>query len=131
MDAVKSDLLQASASAPASHQTQTYCAREGDAVKDRSGELWRFYVGCDGAERVYLVRESAEGVSHWLPMSLSAAGGMWELQHRVGPGHYRFRYYTVEGSLFINCGSDGLVAQLLSERDPAVIMEPLLYAASA
>ncbi len=100
-------------------------------MKSKTGELWRFNVNCGRAERVYLVRESAEGVSHWLPMSGPQDDGTWQLLHRVGPGHYRFRYYTAEGTLFINCGSDGLTAECLSDRDPAVRVEPLHYAATA
>ena len=87
-----------------------------------------------GAESVYLVQESAEGVSSWLPMSPAKNTGKWELRHSVGQGHFRFRYYTAEGSLFINCGSAGLDARRVSPPDPSVIIDPLdevEYAATA
>lgn len=79
------------------------------------------------------MQESSEGVSSWLPMN-PVSQGKWELRHPVGPGHYRFRYYTAEGSLFINCGSTGLTAKRVSSPDPAVVIEPLeatSYAATA
>lgn len=116
------------ANSPRHHDTPTHVSRHsrtiGDTDQATRGETWRFEVEHQRAESVYLVQESAEGVSSWLPMR-AVSPGNWELRHCVDRGHYRFRYYTAEGSLFINCGSIGLVAQRVSDIDSAVIIEPL------
>ena len=92
---------------------------------EQAGELWHFQVHCGPpAERVYLVKESLDGVSTWLEMRRGDVD-RWELTDHLTEGRYRFRYYTVEGSVFINGGTAGLRARRLSGVDHGVRVETL------
>jgi hypothetical protein len=91
---------------------------------EQTGELWHFSVRSGPAERVYLVKESLDGVSTWLEMRRLDVD-RWELTDRLTKGQYRFRYYTVEGSVFINGGTTGLRARRLSGEDADVHVEAL------
>ncbi len=96
-------------------------------MKEISGELWLFSVDCPQADRVFLVADSIEGFSTWYEMNKSD-GGNWEMTHQLNPGRYRFRYYSVEGDTFLNCGTYGLAARRVKGYHPQVevdAMEPL------
>ena len=99
-------------------------------MREHAGEWWQFTVDQVDAERLYLVKESHDGGSNWLEMR-RAAPGQWELIERLTTGRYRFRYYTVEGSVFINAGTTGLGARRVAGDDPSITVEAAEAAAPA
>lgn len=89
-----------------------------------NGELWRFEAQCAGAEKVYLVRESDNGASAWIEMQ-PLGRGLWEVEHRLPAGHYRFRYFRAEGTTFLNCGNHGLTGERITDGSGQVFVESL------
>lgn len=87
------------------------------------GETWRFEVTDSHAERVYLVREAQDGGSCWITMQ-AQTGGRWSTTAELGPGRYRFRYFTAEGEAYYNGGTFGLRGQRVDAADPLVSVEP-------
>ncbi|QQE11566.1 hypothetical protein JD969_19090 [Planctomycetota bacterium] len=96
-----------------------------------SGETWDFHVRCyDPVDQVFLVHETADGVTSWIPMN-SFKHGAWSIRMHLVAGWYRFKYYTATGSTYFNCGTHGLMRELISGVDNDVIIEPFAEAASA
>lgn len=94
------------------------------------GETWRFSVECQGADRVYLVREGAGGASAWFEMNATGQG-QWACEHHLTAGNYRFRYFRNDGTTYVNCGAYGLTGERLNGSDPGVRVESLRLAATA
>jgi hypothetical protein len=89
-----------------------------------TGEVWKFIAHCPQAEQVYLVKERVGQRSQWLAMH-NADDQQWELEDHLDPGHYRFRYFAVEGRTYFNCGSSDLTAFRVRGQDASVHIEPL------
>jgi hypothetical protein len=89
---------------------------------EEAGERWKFLARCPQAEQVYLVKERIGGESQWLPMEL-AGDCQWQVVSDLAPGHYRFRYFVVEGRTFFNCGNADLTAFRVAGHDPQVRVE--------
>ena len=96
-----------------------------------SGETWNFQVRCyELVDQVFLVRETSDGVTSWVPMN-SIEKGLWSIKMHLVAGWYRFKYYTATGSTYFNCGTHGLARELISCVDKNVFIEPFAETSSA
>ena len=89
-----------------------------------TGETWRFSIASPRADRAFLVQRCGEGVSRWIEMAQDLPG-QFSVVHDLAPGHHRFHYFVVEGGAYLNCGTEGLYADRLSDPDPRVLIAPL------
>ncbi len=89
-----------------------------------------FTVNSPRSERAFLVQRTAGGTSIWHEMSRHGQGGFL-LEQSLTPGRHRFHYFISEGKTYINCGTEGLNGSRVSERDPAVEVEPFAMALTA
>ncbi len=89
---------------------------------------WRFSVRCPQADQVMLVTEDASGFSSWRPMAATRDRvGTWQLDLPEAGIAGPVRYYSVEGSAVLNCGTAGLSATRIAAGN--TVTQPL--AASA
>jgi len=96
------------------------------------GEAWRFTVRPGQAQRVYLVVDGDQMPSRWIEMQpVPAEAGLWDVETRLVPDHYRMRYFIAENGTFLNCGSAGLEGTCLSTAPSQVIVEAVVHAKSA
>ncbi|QDU33483.1 hypothetical protein KS4_15330 [Poriferisphaera corsica] len=104
---------------------------KGVGMQRNQGETWDFQVHChEPVDQIFLVSETADGTSAWIPMVFESRG-LWSIRMHLAAGWYRFKYYTASGSTYFNCGSYGLIRTLISDRDHDVTIEPFSNAASA
>ncbi|MEO0514927.1 MAG: hypothetical protein AAF086_06485 [Planctomycetota bacterium] len=76
-----------------------------------SAMAWRFTVRCPQADQVMLVTDDASGFSSWRPMTATHdRAGTWQLDLPESGIAGPVRYYSVEGSAVLNCGTAGLSA---------------------
>jgi len=75
-------------------------------------ETWRYTTCPVTADQVYLVVDSPVSPSRWMPMqSVKGKPGVWTLAIEIDPVQSRVRYFTAEGSSFLNCGNVGLARE--------------------
>jgi len=92
-------------------------------------KAWRFSVRCPQADQVMLVIEDAAGFSSWMPMAASNdAAGTWELDLPEAGIAGPVRYYAVEGTSVLNCGTAGLSATRVVD-ETTVAPTPLVASA--
>lgn len=97
------------------------------------GETWRFTIQTDPAQQVFLAIDGPATPSRWTEMSrVMEEPGTWTLVTTLMPGRHRLRYYTVDNGTYLNCGSQGIAGQRISEANPAVQIDDMApLAASA
>lgn len=69
---------------------------------------WEFRVKCLEARKVYLVLQTADGLSSTIPMEEDSPQGIWTVQRRLPPGEYDFTYFISDGQTLYNHGRQGL-----------------------
>lgn len=84
--------------------------------------LWRFQVRHREAERVYLVRYSAQGLSLWTVME-RVRPGVWESRMRMGPGWRRLAWFVSVGGVFFEAGAFDLSASPWSGLGRRVVVD--------
>ena len=116
----------------ANYQKGVGMQQDNDITLDQpTGETYDFHVRCyEPVDQVFLVRETSDGVTSWVPMT-SIEKGLWSIRMHLVAGWYRFKYYTATGSTYFNCGTHGLACDLISGVDKNVFIEPFAEAASA
>lgn len=107
--------------------------RMDDFVDQTTGETWRFTIRTTPAQQVFLAIDGPATPSRWTEMTrVAEQPGTWTLETTLLPGRHRLRYYTVENGTYLNCGSEGISGERISEPNPAVQIEDMApLAASA
>jgi len=80
---------------------------------------WRFTVSVQ-AQKVFLVKQDSSGLSDWIEMKPGSGDEAlgpkkWVADANLDPQKHNFNYYTVEGTTYFNCGSEGLDITPLKE----------------
>ena len=105
--------------------------KKGVGMDNKTGESWEFFVSShELVDQVFLVKETADGVTSWVPMS-RADDGRWSVIVHLKGGWYRFKHYTATGSTYINCGTHGMSCAKVAGDDANVMVEPFEEVASA
>ena len=105
--------------------------KKGAGMDSKTGESWKFYVSShEMVDQVFLVKETADGVTSWVPMNKDE-DGRWSVVVHLKNGWYRFKHYTATGSTYINGGTHGMSRAKIAGNDTGVMVEPFEEAASA
>ena len=107
--------------------------RKEQALDPTNGETWRFTIRTSPAQQVFLAVDGLCMPSRWLEMQrVAEAPGAWQLETTLLPGRHRLRYFTVNNGTTLNCGSDGITGERITEPHPEVLIDDLVpLAASA